>query len=254
MNTSQGGWLDNWPWPERTFMERLSPASRRDLLSLGKQTPFQPGEVLSPYGDPASSVYLLRSRDSKVSACAKITGADGKLLAIRVSGDVIGEIAALEPSSRRSATVSICTAATVHRMPGTEFLRFLDRHPDTWQTLCRTMADRLAWADQRRLDFNDCPVSIRLARLLVEFAESYGRRTTVRPNGNGCDDGDEVEAQAWEITIRLNYEELGNLVGARVDAVGLAMREMRDLGLVCLRNRHIVVIDNNAWQNYGVKS
>ncbi|GAB0108064.1 Crp/Fnr family transcriptional regulator [Nocardia sp. JMUB6875] len=252
MNTPRGGWLENWPWPERTFMERLSPASRRDLLSLGKQQPFQAGEVLSPYGDPASSVYLLRSRDSKVSACAKITGADGKLLAIRVSGDVIGEIAALEPSSRRSATVTICTAATVHRMPGTEFLRFLDQHPDGWQTLCRTIADRLAWADQRRLDFNDCPVSVRLARLLVEFAESYGRRTTVRPNGNGCEDG-EAEAAGWEITIRLNYEELGNLVGAKVDAIGLAMREMREKGLVCLRNRHIVVIDNKGWENYGLQ-
>ncbi len=233
-------------------MERLSPESRRDLLSLGKQQPFQPGEVLSPYGDPASSVYLLRSRDSKVSACAKITGADGKLLAIRVSGDVIGEIAALEPGSRRSATVTICTAATVHRMTGAEFLRFLDRHPDGWQTLCRTIADRLAWADQRRLDFNDCAVGIRLARLLVEFAESYGRRTTVRPNGNGCDDGGE-EKEAWEITIRLNYEELGNLVGAKVDAIGLAMREMRDKGLVCLRNRHIVVIDNNGWEKQGLQ-
>lgn len=34
--------LEDWPWPERTFMARLSPQSRKSLLTLG--TP-QPREV-----------------------------------------------------------------------------------------------------------------------------------------------------------------------------------------------------------------
>ncbi|WP_433667969.1 Crp/Fnr family transcriptional regulator [Nocardia sp. CA-136227] len=93
--------------------------------------------------------------------------------------------------------------------------------------LCRSLADRLAWSDQRRLDFGDHQVRVRLARLLVEFVESYGRR---------------VEA-GWELTVRLSYEELGNLVGARVDAVGKAMKELGADGSVCLMKRHVIVRD-----------
>lgn len=106
-------------------------------------------------------------------------------------------------------------------------MTFLESHQDGSLVLCRSLADRLAWSDQRRLDFGGCHVQIRLARLLVEFVESCGRRTEA----------------GWEITVRLSYEELGNLVGAGVDAVGLAMREMKDAGLVCLYNRHVHIRD-----------
>ncbi|MEC3916652.1 Crp/Fnr family transcriptional regulator [Nocardia sp. CDC160] len=208
-------------------MERLCPRSREDLLRLGVQTPCEPGRVLMRQGEPGSMVYLLRSRDRRLSACVKITSDDGKLIAIRVSGDVIGELGALVPDSPRSNTATVCTATIAHRIPGVVFMAFLESHRDALLVLCRTLADRLAWSDQRRLDFAGCPVPIRLARLLVEFVESWGRRV---------DEG-------WEITVRLSYEELGNLIGAGSDAVGLAMREMRDRKAVCLYNRHVIVRD-----------
>ena len=44
-------------------------------------------------------------------------------------------------------------------------------------------------------------------------------------------------------SLRLSYEELGNLVGARVDAVGKAMKELGADGSVCLMKRHVIVRD-----------
>ncbi|MGW4530923.1 Crp/Fnr family transcriptional regulator [Nocardia sp. NPDC004340] len=227
MNSPGDDHLGNWPWPTGTFMERLCLRSRRSLLRLGTRTYGPPGTVLMRQGDPGSMVYLLRSRDRSVSACVKITTADGRLLAIRVSGDVIGELGALVPDSLRSNTATVCTPTIVHRIPGTAFMTFLETHHDGSLVLCRSLADRLAWSDQRRLDFGDHQVRVRLARLLVEFVESYGRR---------------VEA-GWELTVRLSYEELGNLVGARVDAVGKAMKELGADGSVCLMKRHVIVRD-----------
>ncbi|MFJ4652324.1 Crp/Fnr family transcriptional regulator [Nocardia sp. NPDC088792] len=236
--------LDDWAWPERTFMARLSPASRRDVLKLGTQTFCPPGRVLIRQGDFGETVYLLRSRDRTVSACAKIASETGRLLAIRVSGEVVGELGALTPANPRSATVTVCTATIAHSIPGPAFLSFLNTHPDGWQILSRTIADRLAWSDLRRLDFGECSVPVRLARLLVEFAESYGRQILVERDGRG-------RAEVCEITVQLSYEELGNLVGAGVDAVGLAMKDMRAAGLACLHNRHIVVHDLPGLRNFG---
>ncbi|GAB2506798.1 Crp/Fnr family transcriptional regulator [Nocardia heshunensis] len=216
-------------------MERLSPRSRHDLLQLGVQTYCPPGTVLMRQGDPGAMVYLLRSRDRTVSACVKITSSDGKLFAIRVSGDVIGELGALVPDSRRSNTATVCTATIAHRIPGVAFMNFLEQHPDGLLALCRSLADRLAWSDQRRLDFGGCPVQMRLARLLLEFVESCGTAT---------EDG-------WEITIRLSYEELGNLIGAGVDAVGLAMNRMRAADLVAPWNRHVIVRNRESLRRFA---
>ncbi|MFC9996769.1 Crp/Fnr family transcriptional regulator [Nocardia sp. NPDC127526] len=237
--------LEDWPWPEGTFLARLCPESRRDLLKLGAQQYYAPGRTLVRHGADATSVYLLRSRDQTASACVKISNADEQLLAIRVSGDVIGELGALDPGSARSATATVCTAAIAHCIPGEVFLAFLDAHADGWQVLCRTIADRLAWSDQRRLDFGECPVHVRLARLLVEFAESHGRAITlVRAPGD-------PEIAAREVTVRLSYKELGNLIGSRVDAIGRAMTTMRKAELACLHNGHLVVLDLDGLREFG---
>lgn len=237
--------LDAWPWPEGTLLARLGPASRRDLLALGTQFYCAPGKVLMRQGEKGDFVYLLRSRDTTVSACVKITDDDRKLFAIRVSGDVIGEMGALEPGSLRTSTATACTATIAHCIPGYEFLAFLNAHADGWQTLCRTIADRLAWSDQRRLDFGRCPVHIRVARLLVQFAESHGRRIIIER------EEDRYLVRAREITVQLSYEELGNLIGAGVHAVGLAMQMMREQGLVCLHNRHVAVLDLARLRNFA---
>ncbi|MBF6132020.1 Crp/Fnr family transcriptional regulator [Nocardia otitidiscaviarum] len=233
--------LEDWPWPERTFMARLSPQSRKALLALGTQVFYEPGRAVMQQGALGTTTYLLRSQDTRLTACAKITTADDKLLGIRVSGDVVGYLGALDPTARRSSTDTTCTATIVHHIPGAVFENFLNHHADAWQALCRTIADRLAWSEARRLDFGDRPVNLRLARLLVEFAEAYGRYTT----RSGAD------RPEIEITIRLSYEEVGDLIGAGVDAVGLAMRDLRTAHLAQLRNRRLVVQDLEGLRKYA---
>ncbi|QLY32688.1 Crp/Fnr family transcriptional regulator [Nocardia huaxiensis] len=223
--------LEDWPWPERTFMARLSPPSRNALLTLGTQVFYPPGRAVMQQGAYGTTTYLLRSKDIGRTACAKITTADDKLLGIRVSGDVVGYLGALDPTARRSSTDTTCTATIVHHIPGEVFENFLNLHADAWQALCRTIADRLAWSEARRLDFGDRPVPVRLARLLAELGEAYGRFTTEAGTA----------PPEIEITVRLSYEELGDLIGAGVDAVGLAMRELRTARLAELRTRRLIV-------------
>ncbi|UFS93577.1 Crp/Fnr family transcriptional regulator [Nocardia huaxiensis] len=223
--------LEDWPWPERTFMARLSPPSRNALLTLGTQVFYPPGRAVMQQGAYGTTTYLLRSKDIGRTACAKITTADDKLLGIRVSGDVVGYLGALDPTARRSSTDTTCTATIVHHIPGEVFENFLNLHADAWQALCRTIADRLAWSEARRLDFGDRPVPVRLARLLAELGEAYGRFTTEAGTA----------PPEIEITVRLSYEELGDLIGAGVDAVGLAMRELRTVRLAELRSRRLIV-------------
>lgn len=215
-------------------MSRLSPCSRQRLLGLGRPTLYEPGEIIMRQGREGSSVYLLRAADATTSACVKITAGDQNgdrtLFAILVSGDIVGELGALEPNSMRSATATACSRTLAHKIPGGLFLDFLDSHPDAWQALCRTIVARLAWSDQRRLDFAGYGVPVRLARVLLELVAAHGYRTE----------------QGWIIAVKLSLAELGDLIGAKEDAIGLAMARLRKLELVSRpvnRPRQLIVSD-----------
>lgn len=130
----------SWPgagpvaWPPGTLLAGLSESVRQRLLGLGaKQQYADPGRVLLREGERTSSVYLL------LANVVKVTGAtDGgeALLAIRVGGDLVGELAALDDRPRLA---TVTTAGTVlARVIGQgEFISFLTRNPDVALAITR---------------------------------------------------------------------------------------------------------------------
>ncbi|NEA26900.1 Crp/Fnr family transcriptional regulator [Actinomadura bangladeshensis] len=188
------------------------------------------GQTLMAQGASTDQVLVLRAQGSRSPACVKVVGCleNGAevLYGIRVSGDLVGELAAIRETNR-SATVIACTDGAVHRLPKERFLGFLDRHPEAWRVLATMLGDRLDWANQRRLDFAGFPVEQRVARVAVLLAERHGY-----PIGDGIDLG-----------IELTQEELGKLVGAARESAVKAVRQLRDAGLIRTGYRRIVVAD-----------
>ncbi|MET7769569.1 Crp/Fnr family transcriptional regulator [Nocardia sp. NPDC005366] len=214
-------------------MARLTLESGRELLGLTRPQRVPAGTVLISQGDERQHVLLLRSDDPERSACVKITAdsRSGKrgLLGIRVSGDVVGELAALR-GAPRMATVTTCTDTVVHTIAPRDFLEFLNSRTDAWEALCRMIADRLEWANRRRLDFAGYEVSVRLARVLLDLAERHGGAV----------------AGGYELGVRLSQTELGALIGAREDTVSSAMRQLRADGLVVTAYRTVTITDFEA--------
>lgn len=210
---------DGHDWQPQTFMARLPEDARRELLALARPGRHDAGELLMMQGDMTDHVLVLGSvRDAGSSACAKISSilADGTegLLGIRVSGDVVGETAAIRGTAR-SATVTCCSPVRVHALTRDAFLGFLDRNPVAWRALICVAFGRLDVANRRQLDFAAFSVAIRLARVLVELVERHGFRS----------------ANGHELGVQLSQVELGRLIGAREDAVGRAMQQLKRDGL-----------------------
>ncbi|NEW41410.1 Crp/Fnr family transcriptional regulator [Nocardia cyriacigeorgica] len=217
-------------WPTGTLMAQLNEGSRRALLDLAIPHTRPPGTVLIGQGQTSKNVLLLRSHDRQLPACVKITAVTRSghetLLGIRVTGDIVGELAVLRGTGR-SATVTTCTDTLVHSIDPDSFLDFLNTYADGWEALCRMLADRLDWANRRRLDFASYDIPERLARVLLELAERHGHAT---PDG-------------YELGVRLSREELGRLIGAGEDAIGLAMRQLRAQSLVRSSYRRVTITD-----------
>ncbi|MFA1543431.1 Crp/Fnr family transcriptional regulator [Actinomadura monticuli] len=219
-------------WVAGTLLSRMDAPMRTALLRVAPASPFPKGTVLIGQDDPLTDfAFILRSGTPDSTACVKVTGrlADGRdgLLGIRLSGDIVGELGALHRQPR-SATVTACSKVWAHKVPAMTLLAFLQENPQAWLALNATIADRLQWANQRRLDFAGFPVHVRLARLLLVLSDQHGRR---------------VEPSGTTLGVALSHEELGMLIGAGKDAVYQAVSMLKRDGLIISAYRSIVITD-----------
>ncbi|MGP3920937.1 Crp/Fnr family transcriptional regulator [Nonomuraea sp. 10N515B] len=211
-------------WPTGTFMHRLTDELRSELLGLGALCAFSPGHTLISQGDHGTSVWLLL--DALVKVTGGVENGVEATLAVRVSGDIVGDMSAMD-GSPRSATVTTCGRAVCQQIKGPVFRSFVARRPAAALALTQVVADRLRWANQRRLDFAGYETKTCLARVLLALISRHGRAT---------DDG-------VSIGVPLTRAELGMLVGAKEITTQKALRQMAAEGLIRRGHRDVVVKD-----------
>ncbi len=113
----------------------------------------------------AFSAIMLSSFSAAIRCSATMAMTDGRqaLIDVRVSGDMIGEMSALN-GEPRSATVTTCRTSKIRIIRRNELRAFLRVYPDAAMQLAGIVANRLRAANRRRVDFASHPVKIRLAR------------------------------------------------------------------------------------------
>lgn len=217
-------------WPTSTLMSRLDSGVGDELLHLAPGRFHPKGTVLITQGGAGSHVCLLRSAPHGTAACVKVTAhlenGTEALLGIRVSGDIVGELAVLGHQPR-TATVTACSPLICHAISAETFMAFLGRRPEAWNAVSLMIADRLAWANRRRLDYAGHDVTVHIARVIADIVALYGYRSR-----EGC-----------ELGVNLSQPELGSLVGASKEAAAKAVRRLRDLGLIETKYRRVIVTD-----------
>ena len=227
---SDGVKVERGKWPARTLMSRLDPQVADELLRLAAGKRHEPGSVLIRQGGGGTHVYLLESAARGTSACVKITAAaengTESLLGIRAAGDIVGELGVLGRGPR-VATVTACSSLIGHPIPADVFLAFLSRRPQAWHAVSLMIADRLHWANHRRIDFAEHDVTVHIARVIIEILDLYGH----------------ASANTGELGVSLSQPELGSLVSASKEAAAKAMRQLRETGLIETRYRRIIIRD-----------
>lgn len=211
-------------------MSRLDQQTADELLHIAAGQFHPPGTVLIRQGAAGTHVYLLQPAPRGMSACVKVTATSENgteaLLGIRASGDIVGELAVLGYRPRM-ATVTACSPLVSHAIPADIFMAFLGRRPEAWKAVSRMIADRLEWADRRRIDYAGHDVTVHIARVIADIFDLYGYSS---PAGN-------------ELGVSLSQPELGSLAGASKEAAAKAMRRLREMGLIETRYRRIIVRD-----------
>ncbi|WP_235030651.1 Crp/Fnr family transcriptional regulator [Nonomuraea solani] len=207
-----------------TFLSRLPEAMPAELVALGTTLTAPDGTCFIRQGEPGTLIYLILHGLVKITTWAE--NGERALLAVRVSGDVIGEMAILG-AGRRSADVTTCGPTSLCAIRGATFIGYLQRHPSAGFALSGLLSDRLRWANQRRLEFAGYDAEVCLARIILALAAAHGRAVQ----------------EGMDIGVPLTQAELGSLIGAKEPTVQKALRSLAARGLVLRRPRRVVIQD-----------
>ncbi|WP_272497685.1 Crp/Fnr family transcriptional regulator [Actinomadura terrae] len=212
-------------WPSRSLLGQLKPETKDHLLSLGGLRQIAAGEHIIMKGATAPlDVFVLLEGITKVTVDTE----NGKsiLLSIRAGGDMVGELAVLD-GSPRLAQVTTIRPCVVRRISGPQFLAFLDGRPDAWRAINRMVAARLRAATWHRVEYGSLRVPVRVARILMVLARTYGE-----PCGDGI-----------LIPIHLTRSELGGLIGAEEPTVQKTLAGLLRSGVNGKKGQKIVIRD-----------
>lgn len=220
-----GGWLG-----------LLRPDERAALGALGRWGTYRRGERLFLEGDRSDAVYLVVEGRARVYS---VTAEGNEVtLSVRGAGDLVGEMGALEPQGRRSASVVALEPLRCRVLSATELHRFLEAHPHAALALLQLVIGRLRHADRRRAEFGSYDTTRRVARILVEAAREGGGSVGASP-------------PASRPGVALSQQELAGLVGASRESVARALAELRRRGLVTTGRRAVTIRDLTALHLYA---
>ncbi|MEV0261200.1 Crp/Fnr family transcriptional regulator [Streptomyces sp. NPDC050617] len=211
------------------FLNTLSNEACASFALLGSRRSYGAGAPLIHEGEQAQELMVLHEGVAKVTA--RLDGGRAALMDIRIAGDVVGELAAVDLGPR-SATVTACGDVVATVVPRHELLPFLLTNPDMALALNRVLCGRLRRSDRRRLEFGGYPVLVRVARVLVELAEQYGRPGR--------------KAEFKIIDVNLSQSEFASLTGCTTHTVRKALAELRDSGHITTGARKTEVLDQDG--------
>jgi CRP/FNR family transcriptional regulator, cyclic AMP receptor protein len=107
------------------------------LATAGGLIEFAAGENLIVQNHADNDIYLLIAG----SVAVMINGAQ---VATRMPGQHVGEMAAMEPSLPRSATVIALQQTVAVKLSSTKFLEIAEKFPEIWLPISRELARRLS--------------------------------------------------------------------------------------------------------------
>jgi CRP/FNR family cyclic AMP-dependent transcriptional regulator len=142
-----------------------------------------------------------------------IGDADGRevILSVLEPGDMFGELGVID-NHPRSASVVAVEASQLVTFGKQDFMRCLSENFDITLAIMRGMAARLRQADQRIESLALLDVYGRVARLLLEMAETR--------------DGGKI------VTRRLTKQDIAKMVGASREMVSRVMKDLGQRGLI----------------------
>jgi CRP/FNR family transcriptional regulator, cyclic AMP receptor protein len=203
----------------------LDARSLAELRSLARLRTFAPQEVIFRQGDSGDGLFVIATGFLKVT----FSGPTGTSTTLSVMGpnEMFGELSLLD-GGPRSATVTAVTRSELLAIDREPFLKLFRSRPGVAIALVELVARRLRRLSERSDDVTGLPVSARLAKQLLQLAESHAFR---------------LAPSRVRLAIRLSQRELGELVGTSRESVNKHLSRWRQRRILDEDGGFLVITD-----------
>jgi CRP/FNR family transcriptional regulator, cyclic AMP receptor protein len=193
------------------------------LTQVVLRKPYPKNSTVIAAGDSADALYIV------ISGRVKVTMSDNEgrevILAILNQGEVFGEMGLIDQAPRSATVVAMesCELLTITRA---DFTKCLQKNFDLTMNVIRGLVKRLREADKNIGSLALMDVCGRVARLLMEMAETV--------------DGQKV------ITKKLPKQQIAKMVGATREMVTRVMKQLETSGHIEVRAHQILLRESLA--------
>jgi len=187
------------------------------------------GELL----EVAAGASFITQEDAETDVFFIVAGAvdvivNGKVVNTRRVGEHVGEMAAIEPTQLRAATITATEPTVVLKVPESDFSRVADAHPLIWRRLAAALSRRLkernrmitAPRERVRVFVMSSVEALPVTRLLVQHFEHDPFLTVVWDHGVFRAANytlDELEAQLEQADFAIAVAHADDMVISRGD-------------------------------------
>jgi CRP-like cAMP-binding protein len=202
----------------------LENADLEGLVSSMRVQSLKQGQALFYKGDEGTALYIIKRGAIKIVLPSKI--GDEIIVTIFTVNDFFGEMALLDGEPRSANAVAI-EPTEVFVLNRNNFLSFLKSNINAIQSILSSLSKRLRLTDEFLEDTCFLSISARLAKKLVELAESHGKK----------------EEDIVNIDLNLTQKELGDMIGATRESTNKELKMLRDRGLISTDGNRIKIHD-----------
>lgn len=214
------------------FFNKLSHAALEDLESLQFPSAYPANVVLFSEKDPAQGLYIVLEGEVKLS----INSSEGRRLSLSIArkGEILGLASALSGSSYDVTAETLYPAKVAH-ISRRDFLNFLSRHPEVYQTVTEELSRYVTKAcEQLRTVGLSATAPEKLARLLLDWSDS----------------GQTTEC-GTRFRFSMTHEEIGEFIGASRETVTRTLSTFKTRRLVAFQGSMLTIPSRTALASYA---
>jgi CRP/FNR family cyclic AMP-dependent transcriptional regulator len=193
-----------------------------DLVKFTTVARFEPHREIFSKGDKGDCLYGILSGRVRIYS----NSAEGAEIMLNVleQGDLFGEIALLDGSTR-TASAAAMEQADLLRIHRAHFLPYVKANPDLILAMLTLLCQRLRWTSSVIEDAAFLAFPARLAKRLLVLAEHHRR----------------AHEHEHEVTVPLSQHDLGSMVGAGRETINKQLALWRSAGIVDTSRGAIVI-------------
>jgi CRP/FNR family cyclic AMP-dependent transcriptional regulator len=198
-----------------TAFKGMDPALLDRIEARSRMIEPRDGTRLFAQGDAADAVYAIVAGEGHVRIGTIDRTSKGLMIAISGAGDMFGEVAVIDGSTRTADAV-VEGRVRLLRISSNVFLEALQTNATLGANLCRIFAGQLRRTSTLLLDTTFESLEVRLARQVMYLARREGRRTE----------------QGIQLAGRFRQGDLADLLGATTRSIITILNAWRASGLV----------------------